>query len=139
LKSGIHYAYGVDALQALVSALGGVMWDLGNTGRNFIWFGGDHGIPHQVPAGLGKNFQRRIERAIERESKRVFVGRMRARKREIASSEARLKVLKKGASRWKEPAGKANLKAEVARQEARIKRAKKDTANWEADLKKWKP
>ena len=139
VESGLHYAIGVDALQALVIALAGIRWDLGNTGRDFIWFAGDHGIPRQVPTGLGKNFQQRIERAIERESKRVFVGRMRARKREIASSEARLKALKKGASRWKEPTGKANLKAEVARQEARIKRAKKDTANWEADLKKWKP
>ena len=139
VESGLHYAIGVDALQALVLAVAGIRWDLGNTGRNFIWFGGDHGIPHQVPTGLGKTFQQRVERAIERESKRVFVGRMRARKREIASSEARLKVLKKGTSRWKEPAGKANLKAEVARQEARIKRVKKDTAQWEADLKKWKP
>jgi hypothetical protein len=139
VESGIHYMYGVDALQALVSALGGIRWDLGNTGRDFIWFAGDHGIPRQVQTGLGKNFQQRIERAIERESKRVYVGRMRARKREIASAEARLKVLKKGAFRWKEPAGKANLKAEVARQEARIKAAKKHTAKWEADLKKWKP
>jgi hypothetical protein len=139
VESGIHYGYGVDALQALVSGLAGIRWDLGNAGRDFIWFADDDGIPRQVPTGLGKNFQQRVERAIERESKRVFVGRMRARKREIASAEARLKLLKKGASRWKEPAGKANLKAEVARQEARIKRAKKDTARWEADLKKWKP
>jgi hypothetical protein len=139
VESGIHYAYGVDALQSLVSALGGVRWDLGNTGREFIWFADDHGIPRQVPTGLGKIFQQRMERAIERESKRVFVGRMRARKREIASAEARLKALKKGASRWKEPAGKASLKAEAIKQEARIKAAKKDTAKWEADLKKWIP
>jgi uncharacterized protein DUF6968 len=139
VESGLHYAYGVDALQALVLAMAGIRWNLGNTGRDFIWFAGDHGIPHQVPTGFGKTFQRRVERAILRESKRVFVGRMRARQREIAASEARLKLLKKGASRWKEPAGKANLKAEVARQEARIKRAKKATANWEAELKKWKP
>jgi uncharacterized protein DUF6968 len=125
VESGVHYAPGVDAMQSLVLALGGIRSDLGNTGRDFIWFADDHGIPRQVPTGLGKAFQQRVERAIERESKRVFVGRMRARKREIAASEARLKVLKKGASRWKEPTGKANLKAEVARQEARIKRAKR--------------
>src|SRR5579862_9657284 len=30
VESGIHYGYGVDALQALVSTLGGIRWDLGN-------------------------------------------------------------------------------------------------------------
>jgi uncharacterized protein DUF6968 len=139
VESGIHYGYGVDALQSLLVALGGIRWHLEQTERHFIWFGDDHGLPRQVPTGLGKTFQQRMERAIERESKRVFLGRLRARKAEIASAEARLKVLKKGASRRKEPAGKANLKAEIARQEAQIKAAKKYTAKWEANLRKWQP
>lgn len=139
VESGIHYGYGVDALQSLLSVLGGIRWDLEQTERHFIWFADDHGLPRQVPTGLGKSFQERMERAIERESKRVFLGRLRARKAEIASAEARLKVLKKGASRWKEPAGKANLKVEIARQEAQIKAAKKHTAKWEENLRKWQP
>lgn len=139
VESGIHYGYGIDALQALISAIGGVRANLEETQRHFVWFGNDAGIPRQVPTGLGKTFEQRIERAIGRESKRVFLSRVRTRKTEIASAEARLKVLKKGASRWKEAAGKANLKAEVAAQKARIKAAKEDTAKWETSLKKWKP
>jgi len=139
VDSGIRYGYGVDALQALISAIGGVRANLEETQRHFIWFGNDAGIPRQVPTGLGKTFEQRIERAIGRESKRIFLGRLRARKAEIASAKARLKVLKKGASRWKEPAGKANLKAEVARQEAQIKAAIDATAKWETSLRKWKP
>jgi hypothetical protein len=139
VESGINYSYGVDALQSLLSALAGIRWDLEQTKRHFIWLGDDHGLPRLVPTGLGRTFQKRMERAIEKESKRVFLGRLRTRKAEIDSAEARLKVLKKGASRWKEPAGSADLKAEIARREAQIKMVKEDTAKWEASLRKWKP
>jgi len=139
VESGIHYGYGVDALQSLVSTLGGVRWDLEQTERQFIWFGDDHGVPRQVPTGYGRAFTQRIERAIERESKRVQVSRLRARKAEITAADARLKALKKGASRWKEPSGKANLRAEITQREAKLKAARKFTADWEAGLRKWKP
>jgi hypothetical protein len=139
VESDIQYTYGVDALQAVILAIAGTRHTLKESGRDFIWFGEDAGIPRQVPTGQGSTFDRRVEKAIERESKRVFLGKLRARKAEIAAAEARLKVLKKGASRWKEPAGKANLKAEVARQEAQLRAAKKATARWETDLRKWKP
>jgi hypothetical protein len=64
---------------------------------------------------------------------------LRVRKAEIAAAEARLKVLKKGAARRNEPAGKANLKAEITKQEAQLKLRKRHAAEWEADLRKWKP
>jgi hypothetical protein len=79
-----------------------------------------------------------MEKTIERESKRVQLGSLRARIAEIASAEARLRLLKKGASRSKEPAGKANLKAEITKQEAQRKTAKV-AAEWEANLKRWNP
>lgn len=139
VESGIHYGYGVDALQSLLVAVAGIRWHLEQTGRCFIWLGDDHGIPQQVPTAYGRTFAQRVEKAIERESKRVQLGRLRARKAEIASAEARLRVLKTGASRWKEPAGKANLKAEITKQEAKLKAAKRAAADWEADLRKWKP
>jgi len=139
VESGVHHGYGADALQALLIAVGSVRRDLEQTGRHFIWFGNDHGIPRQVPTDYGGAFEQRVGRAIERESKRMWLGRLRVRKAEISEAEARLKVLKKGASRWKEPVGKANLKAEVTKQEAQLKRRKKHAAEWEADLKKWKP
>jgi hypothetical protein len=139
VDSGIHYSYGVDALQALILALAGIRYDLDQTKRRFIWFADDHGIPRQVPTGYGMTFERRVERAIHRESKRYWLGVVRVRKAEIAFAEARLKVLKKGTSRWNEPAGKANLQTKIREQEVRIKAAKKATAEWEADLRKWKP
>jgi len=139
VESDIHYGYGVDSLQSLLVALGGVRRDLEQTERHFIWFGDGHGIPRQVPTYYGREFEQRVERAIERESKRVWLSRLRVRKAEIAAAEARLMVLKKGTSRWKEPAGKANLKAEITKQEAEIKTAKEVTADWEANLRKWKP
>ena len=139
VESGIHYGYGADALQALLIAAGSVRRDLEETGRRFIWFGNDHGIPRQVPTDYGRVFEQRVERSIERESKRVWSSRLRVRKAEIAAAEARLKVLKKGAARWKEPAGKANLKAEITKEEAQLKLRKRHAAEWEADLRKWKP
>jgi hypothetical protein len=117
----------------------GIRWYLEQTGRHFIWLGDDHGIPRQVPTDYGRIFAQRVDKAIERESKRVQVGKLRVRKAEIAAAEARLKVLKKGGARWKEPAGKANIKAEIIKREAKLKAAKKIAANWEADLRKWKP
>jgi hypothetical protein len=139
VESGIQFAPGVDSLQSLVIAVAGIRWHLEQTGRRFIWFGDDHGIPQQVPMDHGREFAHRVELAIERESKRSWLGRLHARKAEIASAEARLKILKKGKSRWYEPAGKANLKAKIVKQETMLRASKKATAEWEADLRKWKP
>jgi hypothetical protein len=139
VDSGIHYSSGVDALQSLIQAVSGIRWHLEQKGRHFIWLGDDHGIPRQVPTDYGRTFAQRVDRAIDREAKRVQVGQLKARKAEIAAAEARLKALKKGTARWKEPAGKANLKTKIVKQEAQIKGAKKIAADWEADLRKWKP
>jgi hypothetical protein len=139
VESGIHYGYGVDALQSLIQGVSGIRWYLEQTGRHFIWFGDDHGIPRQVPTDYGRTFAQRVDKAIDREAKRVQVGQLRTRKAEIAAAEARLEVLKKGTSRWKEPAGKANLKTKIVDQEAQIKAAKTLAADWEASLRKWKP
>ena len=42
--TGIHYGYGVDALQALLGAIGGIRVDLEGTERQFVWFEYDAGI-----------------------------------------------------------------------------------------------
>jgi hypothetical protein len=139
VETDIQYGYGVDALQALIVALGGIRADLDRTERRFIWFGDDHGIPGLIPADYGAEAERRIGIAIQRESKRAMLAQVQARKAEISSAEAEVKALKKGASRWREPAGKENIEAEIVRREARIKVAKKRTAEWEAELRAWKP
>jgi hypothetical protein len=138
VESGIHYAVGSDALQSIIMALAGIRLYLNQTGRQFIWFGDDHGIPRHVPTDYGRTFAQRVDRAIERESKRVQVGWLRTRKAEIASAEERLKVLKKGGYRSKVPEAKADREAEIVKREAQLKAAKKGAATWEAGLKKWK-
>jgi hypothetical protein len=139
VESGIQYGYGVDALQSLLIALQAIRLDLERTGRRFIWFGDSPGIPRQVPTDYGRQFEQRVERAIQRESERVWRLRLQARKAEIASAEARLRVLKTAGSRRKEPAGKADIETEVVNRENQLRAMKKTTAEWETDLKKWRP
>ena len=135
LESNIEYSYGVDALEALLSALAGAKYFLDQTKRRFVFLGDNHGIPIQVSTHYGKTFEQRVERAIRREWKRVELARLRQRKAEVRASEARLKVIKKYVARWPE-ARTTNLKREIAKQSARIKVAKKRNQSWEAELRK---
>jgi hypothetical protein len=138
VEAGIHYAHGVDALQSIILALAGIRFHLNRTGRPFVWFGDDHGIPRRVSTDYGRTFAQRVDRAIERESKSAQMRWLRTRKVEIASAQAQLKVLKKGMfhapARWRR-----NLKAEITKREAQLKAAKESAARREANLKKWKP
>jgi len=65
-------APGADSLQALILGVRCIRWHLKRSGRRFAWLGdselaGIGGIPYEVPTGFGKEFDLRIERAIERE------------------------------------------------------------------------
>ncbi len=138
VDSGVEYIPGEDSLQALLLAVEGMRQSFERSGRDLVWCGEGPQIPRQVPTHQGKQFEQRVALAIERESKRFWIGRLRERK-EIRRAEASLRALKKGASRRTEPAAKANLKTKIREQEKRIIRAKKNTAKWETSLRKWKP
>ena len=135
VESDIEYSYGVDALQALLLALAGIRRFLDRTKRNFFFFGHDHGIPRQIPMGYGKAFEERVERAIDREWKRVEFAKLRQRKAEIAAAEVRLSALRRDVALWPQPS-KMRVKSEIARQKARIEAAKKSAQSWETNLRK---
>lgn len=134
VDSDIEFGYGVDAIQALLLALAGIRRHLERTKRRFVFFGDNHGIPMQISTDYGKNFERRIERAIDRERKRIQFDKLRQWKAEIVAGEARLKDLKEFVGRWPQP--DTFLKREIAKQAARMKVAKKRAQSWEADLRK---
>lgn len=139
VESGVRFAGGVDALQALILAISGVRHYLEQTGRHFTWLGDDNGVPLQVTNDYGKTFEKRVRKLIDRAEKQFQLRRIRIRKTEIARAEARLKALKKSASRYQEPAGKADLEVEISEREARLKFGKKVVADWEGRVRKWNP
>ena len=68
--SAVQYGYGVDAIQALTTALEGIRVTLDRSGKRLAWIGGDAGDPgveRPVPSALGLNFSRRLNRIIDRE------------------------------------------------------------------------
>ena len=88
----------------------------------------------QVSTDYGKDFVRRVERAIHREWKRVEFDKLRQWNAEITAGEARLKDLKAYVARWPQP--DTFLKREIAKTESRLKEAKKRAREWEAELRK---
>ena len=67
---GIQYGYGVDAIQALTSALEGIRVTLERSGKRLSWIGGNPGDPgfeRPVPSALGLKFSQRLNRMIDRE------------------------------------------------------------------------
>src|SRR2546430_10067153 len=67
---GVQYGYGVDAIQALTSALEGIRVTLERSGNRLPWIGGNPGDPgfeRPVPNALGLEFSRRLNRMIDRE------------------------------------------------------------------------
>jgi hypothetical protein len=87
-------AHGVDAVQALVQALRGIVLALKPIRREATWVGGgpgELGFPEMVPIGLGKRFETRIARMVEKEAQRQLRRRERAvkaRKRPESGSGA---------------------------------------------------
>lgn len=67
---GIQYGYGVDAIQALTTALEGIRVTFEQSGKRLSWIGGrpgDPGFERPVPTSLGLEFSRRLNRIIDRE------------------------------------------------------------------------
>lgn len=92
-------AHGTDSLAALLLAVEGVRWHLKESGLRFAWGGEsdlwDTGIPRQVPIGFGRQFEERIERAIDREAEKARKFRAPILKRLFAESQPNTKHVKK--------------------------------------------
>jgi hypothetical protein len=92
-------APGTDSLAAMLLAVECVRWHLKESGLRFAWGGEsdlwDTGIPRQVPIGFGRQFEERIERAIDREAEKARKFRAPILRRLFAESESKAKHLKK--------------------------------------------
>ena len=69
----LEFGHGVDALQALTSALEGIRVVLDEIGRPLAWSGvlPDHtGFPRPIPIGAGPEMAARLERLVDRELNR---------------------------------------------------------------------
>lgn len=72
-RAKVHYAYGVDALQALILAIEGIRTALEKTGRRLSWVGGepgDTGFPRFVPTFFGLDFSKRLNKFLDQEVRR---------------------------------------------------------------------
>src|SRR5687767_1590936 len=70
----LEFGYGVDALQALTSALEGIRVVLDEIGKPLAWSGvlPDHtGFPRSIPIGPTPEMSARLERLVDRELKRL--------------------------------------------------------------------
>jgi hypothetical protein len=66
----LEFGRGVDAMQALVTALEGIRYILDQTGLALTWKDGipDHtGFQRGIPVSLGATFAKRLERLVDRE------------------------------------------------------------------------
>lgn len=66
----IEYGYGVDAIQALTSALEGIRVVLDDTGRPLSWFAilpDDTGFQRLLPISFGAAFSKRLNAIVDRE------------------------------------------------------------------------
>jgi hypothetical protein len=82
-RTRIAYGHGVDALQALTTALWGIRVALDESKVPLGWTGGldDHsGFHHLVPIGPAPRFERRYQRAVDCESRRILTE-LRAKRR----------------------------------------------------------
>lgn len=92
-------APGTDSLMALLLAVAYIRRHLKESGLRFAWGGEsdlwDTGIPRQVPIGFGRQFEERIERAIDREAEKARKFRAPILRRLFAESEPNTKHVKK--------------------------------------------
>ena len=78
----IQHGYGVDAIQALTTALEGIRVILERIGQQFTWLGGDYtGFDRLVNSSLGTKFNTRLNRIIDREIERFVYALKRADKK----------------------------------------------------------
>src|SRR6059036_3868983 len=69
----LEFGYGVDALQALTTALEGIRWMLDEIGKPLAWSGvlPDHtGFQRIIPIAAGPEISARLERLVDRELNR---------------------------------------------------------------------
>src|SRR5258708_22915166 len=89
-------APGSDSLAALLLAVECVRRHLKESGIRFAWGGEsdlwDTGIPRQVPVGFGRQFEERIERAIDREAENARKFRAPILRRLFAEAESKTKL-----------------------------------------------
>ncbi len=67
---GVQYGYGIDAIQALTTAIEGVRVMLERTGKRFSWLKGEPGytgFDRLIPSSLGAKFNVRLNLMIDRE------------------------------------------------------------------------
>ena len=83
-------AHGVDSLQALLLGIRWAYLLLKQSGLEFAWLGDSElsptGIPQFVPDDFGKEFERRVELAIEREKRRFRKFRSKVLRRHFVES-----------------------------------------------------
>lgn len=114
---------GADSLQALQMAIEGVWVSLERAGCRYTWRNGEAvpAVPRFMPE-YDQDFDIRIKRAMDRESKRYWGRKLKNRKTDIAKLEAELKERRdilSGLEGW-------------------LKRRKAATTIWEANMKEWK-
>lgn len=122
-ESKVESGYGVDSMQALFSALQGIRADI--EGRELFWLDRKRGtfLPILAPTGLGKEFEQRVQRAIEREIVRAWRATIKSRRGEI--------------SLWRE---KLRRQGKAPRDIAqRVANAKAHLDEWESWIRKLKP
>jgi hypothetical protein len=68
----LEYGYGVDAIQALQTALGGIRYFLDESGQSFEWFdlGMDVAFPKSIPSYGDERLTKRLETLNDRELRR---------------------------------------------------------------------
>jgi hypothetical protein len=66
---GVQYGYGVDAIQAVTTALEGIRVTLERSGKRLSWVGGrdDTGFERLVTTSFGPKFTKQLNRVIDRE------------------------------------------------------------------------
>lgn len=85
---GVQYGFGVDAIQAMTTALEGIRVTLEQSGQRLSWVGGpdDTGFERLVATSFGPQFTRRLNSMIDREIARfVRILELRHRKRSAKS------------------------------------------------------
>jgi len=70
---GVQYGFGVDAIQAVTTALEGIRVTLERSGKRLSWIGGsdDTGFERLVTTSFGPKFTRRLNSMIDREIARL--------------------------------------------------------------------
>ena len=84
---------GVDAIQALITAIQGIRVSLEKSGRKLFWLDPNTGpdIPLYFPPSFGKQYEERLRLAIERETVRAWRAIIKTRRSRIRAQETKLR------------------------------------------------